>query len=74
VRFDPSQTPASGASGILEFPAVAGDDADPAEAPMAQAATIRLVINPLFPALRTGPTAVSGAARRKQIHSSKLDI
>ena len=27
--------------------------------------------NPLFPALRTGPTAVSGAARRKQIPSSQ---
>jgi hypothetical protein len=30
--------------------------------------------NPLFPALRTGPTAVSGAARRKQIPSSQSDL
>jgi hypothetical protein len=28
------------------------------------------LINPLFPALRSGPTAVSGAARQKQIPSS----
>ena len=28
--------------------------------------------NPLFPALRSGPTAVSGASRQKQIPSSLL--
>jgi DNA-binding NarL/FixJ family response regulator len=38
VSFHPSQTPASGASGVWEIPAAAGNDVDPA-----QAATIRLV-------------------------------
>ena len=30
--------------------------------------------NPLFPALRSGPTAVSGASRRKQIPSQSDSI
>ena len=44
MSFHPSQSPASEAGGVLEIPAAVGDDADHAEAPTAQAGTIRLVI------------------------------
>ncbi len=44
MSFHPSQSPASEAGGVLEIPAAVADDADHAEAPTAQAGTIRLVI------------------------------